>query len=176
MMSQPPTIAQSTTPELNYVSTTSERSFDKLFQSTSDAMVRLAYVLVGSNELAEEIVQDAYVRLLPRWDSIRDPRAYLRRSVVNLALDRLRRRRLEERFLRLHRPVDRSSMPPEDLLFDALEALRPVQKTALVLRYYSGLTDLEIAETMKCSLGTTKSHIHRGLKRLREVLDYDDEA
>ena len=132
-------------------------------------MVRLAQGLVDTPEAAEEIVQDAFVRVLERWDRLREPAAYLRTAVVNGARSELRKREVRRRIgLRPH-PGDTPG--PGDYLIDALETLAPKRRTALVLRYYAQLSEREIAQTMSVRPGTVKSLVSRGLADLRKVIE-----
>jgi RNA polymerase sigma factor (sigma-70 family) len=145
-------------------------SFDDVFRRESDAMVRVAYLMVRSAPQAEEIVQDAFTRLLERWDRIPQPGAYLRTCVVNGCKDALRRRALERR-----RAVSEPARHPVDLevdhLGDALAALPVKRRAAIVLRYYDGLSEAEIAKVLRVRPGTVKSLVHRGLLQLREVVE-----
>ena len=129
-------------------------------------MVRLATLLLGSQALAEEIVQDCFVRLLPRYDAIREPVPYLRRAVVNGCRSAGRRQTRERR------PADDPGVGDlgADEMFDALAALPDRQRIALVLRFYEDLSGAEIADVLGCRPGTVKALVHRGLARLREVL------
>jgi len=95
---------------------------------------------------------------------------YLRRCVVNRSYDVLRRRRLEQRFRLLHRD-DRTTELVADELGDALASLAPKRRAAVVLRYYAGLPEREIAEVLRVRPGTVKSMLHRALAQLREVID-----
>ena len=87
-----------------------ERSFDDLFERERTAMVRVAFLLVGSEQLAEEIVQDAFTSVHLRWARLDRPGAYLRQCVVNGARRALRRRTLERRHLRA--VVDEGRLAP----------------------------------------------------------------
>src|SRR5438552_3086993 len=97
-------------------------------------MVRLATLLLDSQALAEEVVQDCFVRLHPRFDRVDEPVAYLRRSVVNACHSAGRRRALERSRLGVERPAVVELGANE--LLDALGALPYRQRAALVLRYY----------------------------------------
>ena len=143
-------------------------SFADLYGAAQPAMVRLATLLVGSPDVATDLVQDCFVRLHPRWDRVDDPTAYLRRSVVNACHS-------HHRALRRQRRVDLRPAAPAELgaheLTDALAALPHRQRAALVLRFYEGLPDADIAAALGCRPGTVASLIHRGLAALREVIE-----
>ena len=142
---------------------------DAIFEQRRPAMTGLAYRMLGSRAEAEDVVQDAFARIELRWAKIDSPEGYLHRVVVNRSNDVLRRRRLEQRFRLLRR--DETTELHADELADALAALSPKRRTAVVLRYYAGLRELEIAEVMGVRPGTVKSMLHRALAQLREVIE-----
>ena len=144
-------------------------TFEQLFRQSYEPMVRVAFLLVGSRAEAEDVVQDAFAKIELRWSRLDNPEGYLRRAVVNRANDVLRRRRLEERFRVLRR--DYTDELHADELGDALAALSPRRRTAVVLRYYAGLKEREIAEALGVRPGTVKSMLHRALAELREVIE-----
>ena len=131
-------------------------------------MVRLATLLTGSVETAEELVMDAFARLAPRIDELDQPAAYLRTAAVNAT--RSHHRRL--RTARAH-PVaaEPAVVDPElDELWQRLDQLRPDQRACVVLRFYEDLPLAEIATQLDLPLGTVKTHLHRGLATLRTLL------
>jgi RNA polymerase sigma-70 factor (sigma-E family) len=142
--------------------------FESFCRQVYEPMVRLAFLLTSSIETAEDLVQDVLARTQPRWSKVVEPRAYVRRAVVNACNSHHRRRRRE----RAH-PVDRPE--PEalkaDELFDVLAQLPVRMRAALVLRYYQDLPENDIAELLGCAPGTVRSLIHRGLARLRMVIE-----
>ena len=142
--------------------------FDEFYRAEYAPMVRLARGLVDTSECAEEIVQDAFAEVFERWDQLDSPGGYLRTAVVNGTRSELRKREVRRR-IGLSRP---RQIPAErDYLVDALDRLPPKRKTALVLRYYAGLSEREIAETMGVRPGTVKSLVWRGLAQLRDVIE-----
>jgi RNA polymerase sigma-70 factor (sigma-E family) len=138
-------------------------------------MVRLAHLLTGSNAVAEELVQDAFVRVGRRWDSITgEPAPYLRAAVVNACRSHLRRLVAERRAATRHAAtaVDGHMTDPAGReLLDALARLPYRQRAALVLRFYDDRSEAEIADILRCRPGTVKSSISRGLAALREVIE-----
>jgi RNA polymerase sigma-70 factor (sigma-E family) len=146
-----------------------ETSFDAVYRRESVAMVRLAVLLVGSHEQAEEIVQDAFAQLFERWDSLDRPGAYLRTCVVNGCRRAHRRRRLDDRARAM--PVQLWTALGADDLADALAALPARRRAAVVLRYYEDLSEAEIAEALGVRPGTVKSLLHRGLAQLRGAVE-----
>lgn len=146
---------------------TEATAFDEFFTDRYTAMVRLATLLVDRQVVAEELVQDSFRRLWEHWADIDDPLAYLRRTVVNACHGELRRRRVR----RLHPDPPPSDGPVErDYLVDVVAALPARRRTALVLRFYGGLSFSEIAQAMGISTGTAKSTVHRALAELRNEL------
>lgn len=143
-------------------------TFDDLFAERYEPMVRLAMLLVGNEAVAEELVQDAFVRVHHKWATVEHPAAYLRTAVVNACRNNRRRARLE----RAHARADAAAVaPPQEPLLDALATLNERQRVAIVLRYYEDLPEAEIAEAIGCRPGTVKSLLSRGLAQLREVIE-----
>jgi RNA polymerase sigma factor (sigma-70 family) len=141
-----------------------------LYRLERARMVRLAYLMCGSNETACDIVHEAFIQLQRNWARAADPRAYLRQIVVNLCRAHHRRRTLEHRHAALA-AVPPPYLPPElDETWHALAALSPKRRVALVLRFYEDLSIEDVAKVMGCRVGTAKSLIHRGLASLRQEL------
>jgi RNA polymerase sigma-70 factor (sigma-E family) len=145
-----------------------------LYARHAPAAGRLAYLLTGDAHLAEDLTQEAFVRAFGRFRDLRQPEAfewYLRRTVVNLTRSHFRRRRTERDYLaRQPRREEHALLadPSErDAMWHALQQLAPKQRAAIVLRYYEDLSDAQVADAMRCPVGTVKSLIHRGLERLR---------
>lgn len=143
-----------------------------LFVAHYRRLVSLAHLLTGSNEVAEDLVQDCFARLLRREEPPENAAGYLRASVVN-AVRSWQRRQMLERARRP--PAGPDAPPPEvDSMRTALLALRPRQRAAIVLRFYEDLSEAEIAGVLDCRPGTVKSLISRGLDRLRQEVPKDE--
>jgi RNA polymerase sigma factor (sigma-70 family) len=139
----------------------------ELFRSSWAEMVRLATFLTGSVPVAEDLVQDSFLRFGAMRTRPDDPTRYLRTSVVNACRSHLRRRLLERR----HRPgLSRPDIDNPGELWDVLDRLSPRQRTALVLRYYLDLPEEEIAANLRCRPATVRSLVQRGLAKMREEL------
>jgi DNA-directed RNA polymerase specialized sigma24 family protein len=133
-------------------------------------MVRLAHLLTGSVELAEDVVHDAFVSCSRHWSRVDLADAYVRRAVVNHAHSALRRAgRKRDKAARFGRvsPVT-VGVPELDETWGVLRRLPDRQRMALVLRFYEDLPGAEIAELLGCRPGTVKSLIHRGLASVRK--------
>lgn len=134
-------------------------------------MVRMATLMVGSVAMAEEIVQDAFVQVSGRWNSLDRPGAYLRRCVVNGCGQVLRRRSLEERYANLDVEEPPIELPSHLLeLRDALDQLSERQRLVIVLRYFVDLPDAEIADALDARPSTVRSLARRALAALRKEL------
>lgn len=147
----------------------SAESFDAFYASRWNATARLAFMVVGASGAAEEVTQDAFVRVHGRWDSLDSPDAFLRTVTMNLCRSHLRRRKVEQR----HSPDARqvSVAPPElDETWLAVLRLPFRQRAVLALRYYADLPEEEIALLLGCRIGTVKSARHRALAALRKEL------
>jgi RNA polymerase sigma-70 factor (sigma-E family) len=143
-------------------------TFAELYETQYRNMVRLAYLLTGSTETARDLVQDSYMRVHTAWGRIAEPKAYLRRAVVNACHShhrRLRRQRAHAATVRLE-PVAMEA----DEMFDAIERLPYRQRAAIVLRYWHDCTEAEIAAALGCRPGTVGSLLHRAVAELRKVL------
>lgn len=147
-----------------------DAEFSAFYRAEYERFVRVAFLIVGTTEVAEEVVQEAFVRLHGRWSRVANPTSYLRTSVVNGCRDTIRRRvrwRLREPVLAA--PATTSDEPDE--LFDALARLTPRQRAVVVLRFYDGLQEAEIAEVVGMKVGTVKSTLHRSIEQLRKEIE-----
>ncbi|MFC9312701.1 SigE family RNA polymerase sigma factor [Streptomyces sp. NPDC057011] len=160
-------------------SSTSEAEFTAYVQERRAALYATAFHLTGDRYEAEDLLQSALFSTYRAWDRISDKAAvggYLRRTMTNLHISAWRRRKLNE-YPTEELPEtasDTDAMRGTELravLWQALARIPEPQRTMLVLRYYEGRTDPEIAEILGISVGTVKSSIWRSLRRLR-----DDEA
>jgi RNA polymerase sigma-70 factor (sigma-E family) len=154
--------------------------FPTLYAAQWRSMVRLAVLLVDDVETAEDVVQDAFVALHRRASTLRNPDAaigYVRASVVNLSRSVIRRRQTARKHLRVAEPEHVAGADYAVLLSEehrqALAAVRRLprrQREVVVLRYWSGLSEAEIASTMGISVGTVKSNASRGMATLAAML------
>jgi RNA polymerase sigma-70 factor (sigma-E family) len=143
-------------------------------------LVRLALLLVDDVQSAEDVVQDAFAAFVTKAPKLRDSQAglaYLRASVVNGARSALRRRRTARGYTPPHDP-DRPDPSDHAVLNEehreviaALNSLAPRQREVLVLRYWSGLSEAEIAAALGISKGSVKSTASRAMDALESLLD-----
>lgn len=154
----------------------SEAEFTAYVQERRASLYATAYHQTGDRFEAEDLLQSALFSTYRAWDRISDKAAvggYLRRTMTNLHISAWRRRKLNE-YPTEELPEtagDTDAMRGTELravLWQALARLPELQRTMLVLRYYEGRTDPEIADILDISVGTVKSSIWRSLRRLRE--------
>ncbi|HVF06710.1 MAG TPA: SigE family RNA polymerase sigma factor [Frankiaceae bacterium] len=149
-----------------------------LFAAHATELTRVAYLVVGDRWVAEEIVQEAFLRVWRSRRRLRDvdaAPAYLRRAVVNLARSRVRRLVLERR----HARADRDAAPESASWVDlrrAVAALPPRRRACVVLRYFADLSEAETAQTLGVSVGTVKSQTSKALRQLQGVLGDREES
>lgn len=153
--------------------------FEAFVDGELPRLLGYARVLTGNDHDAWDLVQEGLVRVGLRWGRIErggNPAAYTRTTLVRLNIDRLRRRGREH-------PV---AVPPDTMmavrlpegvdawLVEALASLTPRQRTAVALRFVDDLDVAGVAAAMGCSSGTAKSHLSRGLQRLRDLAPEGD--
>jgi RNA polymerase sigma-70 factor (sigma-E family) len=150
-------------------------SFDEYVRTQQVALVRYAALLSGSRAQGEDLVQEVLIRLYPRWEKLADPHPYVRRSITNEFLSW--RRRWSTRHVHLVEDdsqwldiPDAWDSGPDPELWARLQALPGKQRAAVVLRYYEGLADDEIAAVLSCQPSTVRSQISRALSALRIAL------
>jgi len=157
-----------------------------LFRQHYAGLLRLARVLTGDDELAEDLAQEAFVRLNARaaWPQPGAELAYLRRTVVNLSHDHFRRRGVVLRHSRGARDDLGDVTSPAALeraeqhrVASAVRRLPARQRDCVVLRYYAGCSDSEVAALLDIGIGSVKSNIARARSRLaRELRDLRDQT
>ncbi len=153
-------------------------SLPALYDEHFRSLVKLASMYVDDRETAEEVVQDAFVKLLAGNYRIEAGKEapYLRKMVLNGARSMLRKRRVR----RLHTPdvpglvaaAEETGMAgaERDRLLAAVRQLPEKQAAVLILRFYLDLSEADIAETLGIAKGSVKSHSHRGLAKLQKLL------
>lgn len=158
-------------------------SFEDFVNARSQALLRYGYVLTGCPHSAADLLQEGLVRLRGAWSRVqnkKDPEGYVRVTMARLHVSIWRRRRrerltgeppergyTEQRFEAAH---------GDSGLWQALATLPRRQRAVLVLRYYEGLSDSEIAERLGISTGTVRSQASRALGKLRAGWQLSDDA
>jgi RNA polymerase sigma-70 factor (sigma-E family) len=149
--------------------------FEELYSAHGRDATRVAYLLTGSREEAEDLVQEAFVRILGRFGDLRKPevfRTYLTRTVTNLARSGFRHREVERRHRGSLVTRDDAATGPDlaarDEMARALARLPYRQRAALVLRYCEDLSEQQTAEVLQTSVKAVKALVTRGLATLRQ--------
>lgn len=148
--------------------------FEEFVAARRQALLRTAYLLTGSHEDAEDLVQVALVKAVPHWARIADhPEPYVRKVLARESVSRWRRRRWRE--LTTDTLPDRVAAPGPDhgdrlALREALALLAPGQRAVIVLRYFDDLTERQTAEALGIGVGTVKSQARDALARLRGLV------
>jgi len=162
----------------------------KLYRAESAAIVNLAYLLTGQRQLAEDLAQEAFLRVASRLRDVHPDAfgAYLRRTVVNLVRSHFRHARVQRRYAdrieadaRIRRQAVEAASSAIDSganeqLWAALQALPVSQREAVVCRFYLDMSEEQAAETLNVRVGTVKSATSRGLHALRAALEPEAEA
>jgi RNA polymerase sigma-70 factor (sigma-E family) len=155
-------------------------TFDEFAGTRLPAMLRFATALTGDPDLAKDVVQEVLIRVNGHWPKIGQmdrPEPYVRKMVVN---EYLSWRRRSWRLIpsgTSSQLTERASADPTDGLIERqallaeLAKLSRRQRTAVVLRYYEGLSDAEIADVMGCTQSTVRGHVFKALAALRVQLD-----
>lgn len=156
-----------------------DASYVEFVTARQKRLLRIAYAVCGDANRAEDVLQEALVKLYLAWPRVQkegSEEAYARRIIVRADIDDRRRPWRRRRVLvadsDLARLPARSDLPVEErsALFEALQALPPMQRRTVVLRHWLGLSIEETAADLGVSTGTVKSHSSRALAALRGQL------
>jgi RNA polymerase sigma-70 factor (sigma-E family) len=155
-----------------------EVAFERFVKQHSRELGRLAYLMVGDHDAADDLTGDALLVAWRQWDTVQaadHPTAYLRRVVINLAATRVRRLVRERRRLILFRrdALEVNDGPDSADVVDvqsALVALPPGRRACVVLRYAFDLSEHEVSDLLGVSVGTVKSQTAKGAAQLRRTL------
>jgi len=150
------------------VETGAERQLESVFQEEAPRLWRSLLLATGSREVADDAVSEAFAQALRRGAEIRDPAAWIWRVAFRLAEREIQR---QSRLAEL--PDDFPHEMPESLVdvFHALGQLTPHQRTAVVLADYAGHPHRDIARVLGSSVSAVGVHVHRGRRRLRQLLE-----
>jgi RNA polymerase sigma-70 factor (sigma-E family) len=155
-----------------------------LYRRSAPGAVRLAYLLTGDRAIAEDLAQDAFVRVAGRLAHLRHHEAfdaYLRRTVVNLSKNHFRRRAIERAYLTRERAQDPSpshdrGVVERQAMLAALQDLPHRQRSAIVLRFYEDLPEDAVADILRCRPATVRSLVFRGVQALRSEMGRTTDA
>jgi RNA polymerase sigma-70 factor (sigma-E family) len=154
------------------------RQLDELYQRCAPAGLRLAFLLTGDPGLAEDLVQEAFARLIGRLRHLREPSAfdaYLRRTIVNLSASHFRHQAVVRAYERRYAAGESETREPDVVEYEAMRrallGLPERQRAAIVLRFYEDLPETEVAEILRCRPGTVRSLVTRGVHAMRPDLE-----
>jgi RNA polymerase sigma-70 factor (ECF subfamily) len=150
----------------------------QVFETEESPLLRYAYGLLGQRETAQDIVQEAFLKLHAHWDDVVNPRAWLFRSIRNLALNHLRDHRRETSTDLINELP--SDAPDPDQSLGRLEALGtlqlllseldPADRTLISLKYHENLKYDQISQRTGLSIGNVGYKLHHALKNLADSL------
>ena len=155
--------------------------FRTFVRGSQGRIVRFAELLVRDPGHAEDLAQEAYARAFAAWPRVRggDPESYVRRCVLNGSIDRWRRGGWRQSTALTTDPAARSdhaeTTAARDQVMRALMGLTPRERAVIALRYYSGLTEAQVAHEMGMRIGTVKSTCARATAKLRVSPHFDEE-
>jgi DNA-directed RNA polymerase specialized sigma24 family protein len=148
-----------------------EARFGRFYDEHRAWAIRLIWLLTHDATDAEDAVQDAFTRVFARFEQLERPAAYLRTVLVRRVYERSRAKRREDlRLTLVHAGTVTSIDGPTGGLVDAIAHLTLQQRTAVVLRYWGGLDDADIASTMGIRGGTVRSLLSRATSQLRKEI------
>jgi RNA polymerase sigma-70 factor (ECF subfamily) len=145
-------------------------AFERIMDATNGMVYGTALRITGNREEAEDVLQDAFLRLWKNRSSVQNAGAWLRRVAMNLALDVLRRRKKRRTLEEFPAAPERGRGPSADRLHRELDGMEPERRETYILRVFGGLSYREIAEKTGASLGTVMSRLHRARNELYEGL------
>ncbi|MFC5178212.1 SigE family RNA polymerase sigma factor [Nocardioides taihuensis] len=144
-------------------------SFEEFVVARRDALLRTGYLLTGNHHDAEDLVQSALVKVVPKWSRIKDrPEAYVRQVLARESVSRWRAHRWREVTTDTVPEAMHHDSTDRIALLEDLRTLSPRQRAVLVLRYFDDLTEADTAAALGISVGTVKSHARDALARLRD--------
>ena len=156
-------------------------AFAEFVGARSRSLFRAAYLMVGDHALAEDLLQEALTKTYVAWPRLRDidkAEAYTRKAITTTAISWWRRKAWKHEKPRDDVPEighegGAEDVAQRDWLWQELQNLAPRQRAAIVLRYYEDLTEAQTADALGVSVGTVKSQVSDGLKRLRARIGPD---
>lgn len=155
---------------------TAYADFEDFVVARRDALLRTAYLLTGDHHDAEDLVQSALIKVVPKWARIQDhPEPYVRKVLARESLNRWRGRRWREVTTDIVPETVQHDSTDRVALLEDLRRLSPRQRAVLVLRYFDDLTEADTAAALGISVGTVKSHARDALARLRDQLPGEEQ-
>lgn len=151
-----------------------EADFAEFAAATQQSMFRQAYLLTGTRDAAQDLVQTTLLKMYGAWrrpGRIENPRGYAYRTMIRAYLDTRRRDQHQSRLAALPEPPGSPPSPVDRVtVLGALGELPPRMRAVIVLRFWEDLSIDDTAQALGCSTGTVKSTTAKGLERLRSIL------
>ena len=148
------------------------------FRMEYPGVVRAVALMLGDEDAALDIAQEAFARTYREWKRIsryEQPQACVRRIAINLAISHIRRRRVHEKVVRLLTPTPMESEPADGSIVAAVRRLPPAQRAATILFYFEDQPSSEVARILGCSESTARVHLHKARAKLAQLLDRTEE-
>jgi RNA polymerase sigma factor (sigma-70 family) len=150
-----------------------DEGIDALYREQAPRLWRAVYAYAGAREVADDAVAEAFAQCLRGGKRIREPARWVWRAAFRIAAGELKERGMRTEY----RPEpDREADPETGELLSALGRLSPRQRAALVLRYYMGYSTAEIGRVVGSTAATVRVHLSQGRRRLRRILEEEDDA
>lgn len=151
--------------------------FEGFVVARRPALLRTAYLLTGDHDDAEDLVQAALIKVVPKWSRIKDrPEPYVRQVLARESVSRWRGRRWREVTHEVVPETVHHDSTERIALLEDLRRLSPRQRAVLVLRYFDDLTEADTAAALGISVGTVKSHARDALTRLRHQRSGEEQS
>ena len=147
-----------------------EAEFTTFYRAEHEPQVRRAALMLGDADAAHDVVHEALASMYRRWTTIDDPGPYLNRAVLNQCRDEARRQTKQHRLVR-RLPPGEATTTSEHVIFDVLARLPFNQRAAVVMRFYAGMTEHDIAAALGARPGSVGPWIHHALAKLRKELE-----
>ncbi|UMZ74440.1 RNA polymerase sigma factor [Natranaerofaba carboxydovora] len=153
-------------------------AFERLFMQFSDKAYRTAFLIIRNEKIAEDAVQEAFIKCFNRIHQLKDPDAFqtwLYRTLVRTCWDLVKKEKkyvpLDEGNIQVSKKVsDVDVFLTRDIIRKSMGKLKPSHRTALVLYYFNGLTTKEMSQVLGCSTAGAKTRLHRARKKLAYLL------
>ena len=159
--------------ELEAKDTVSDHSFEEFYGNNFNKLLKTAFFMTLSEEVAEDIVQESFAKAYLKWNKVEFPFSYVEKAVVNGCKSWHRHNNVERKNVE-YAFRDTTDVPDE--LFDILLSLSKKQRIAIVLRYYQGSSDEEIARILSLRRSSVPSLISRALSAMKEKLQINEET
>jgi len=152
---------------------TDRTSLEELYRTDGPKLWRALAAFTAVPDVASDALAEAYAQALRRGDELTSPRAWIWRAAFRIAAGEMKRLRAEG-----GTPIDTGQRAPETLLdlVEALEAISPNQRVAVILHDYADKPIAEVCEVMGIARATAYVHLSQGRRRLRALLEEDDDA